>query len=103
LPKGISWRPAWVMTATHRGEWPPGVKPTNKPVRITLAAFIQIGLIRFTKFPPQIFFTLGGRAHAITHSAHTATVAGTAGNADRKLRLHLGLGNDSCPEIARSV
>jgi len=30
------------MTGTHRGEWPPGAKPTNKPVRIrvlTLTAF----------------------------------------------------------------
>jgi predicted ester cyclase len=56
------------MTGTHRGEWPPGAKPTNKPVRITavnidrvrdgrivehggaaneLGAFIEIGLIRF--------------------------------------------------------
>jgi predicted ester cyclase len=56
------------MTGTHRGEWPPGAKPTNKPVRMTgvnidrvregrivehggaaneLGAFIEIGLIRF--------------------------------------------------------
>lgn len=58
------------MTGTHCGEWPPGAKPTNKPVRITavnvdrirqgrivehggaaneLKAFIEIGLIRFEK------------------------------------------------------
>jgi predicted ester cyclase len=57
------------MTRTHRGEWPPGAKPTNKRVRITavninriqdgrivehggaaneLGAFIEIGLIRFS-------------------------------------------------------
>lgn len=55
------------MTGTHRGEWPPGAKPTNKPVRIQavnidrvrdglivehggaaneMAAFMEIGLIR---------------------------------------------------------
>jgi predicted ester cyclase len=56
------------MTGTHRGGWPPGAKPTNKPVRIAavnidrvregrivehggaaneLAAFMAIGLICF--------------------------------------------------------
>jgi predicted ester cyclase len=56
------------MTGTHRGEWPPGAKPTTKPVRMTgvnidrvrggrivehggaaneLAAFMEIGLIHF--------------------------------------------------------
>jgi predicted ester cyclase len=55
------------MTGTHRGEWPPGAKPTNKRVRITavninrvrdghivehvgaaneLGPFLEIGLIR---------------------------------------------------------
>jgi len=56
------------MTGTHRGEWPPGAKPSNRPVRMTavnwdrvrdgrivehggaadeLGAFLKINLIRF--------------------------------------------------------
>lgn len=56
------------MTGTHSGEWPPGAKPTHKPVRMTavnwdrvrdglivehggaaneVLAFLEIGLIRF--------------------------------------------------------
>ena len=30
------------MTGTHRGEWPPGVKATNKPVRITAVNFDRV-------------------------------------------------------------
>ena len=58
----------FTMNGTHRGEWPPGAKPTNKQVRMTgvsidrvrggrivehggaaneLAAFMEIGLIHF--------------------------------------------------------